>query len=260
MDNIHAFGQALVEAIIARGISNVEYLADDEAIRFDNDNDHGILNVENFHKMTLAGRPLDDIAEQIVRLHQTMEQMKNAPPLDFETVKPLLRMTIVSDDFKADMGTFRAILPGVKAALVLDYPEFMRHVIPRDIEAMGQAEDLLWYAATANTLADAPEPTPVDLGEAGEALVFECDYGAAHAWMFAASQDGALLAMPRRDLGFVMLANRGDMQAATSAARIALGFFDAPDGDHSLVATVYYLEKGSLAGIIQAAPMPRQAS
>lgn len=259
MDNIHAFGQALVNALAERGIST-EYLADDEAIRFDRNDGHGVLGVENFYRTHLAGRTAEDIADQLVRLHQQMQGWIASGTPSFNEARPLLRLTLVHENFNADIGTCRPILPGIKAAVVFDYPEFMRHVLARDIAAMGEPEDVLWEVASANTFADMPEPTMVNLGNNQNALVFECSYGAAYAWMYAIGHESAFLAVPRRDLGVVLPGTPDDMQAMAAIASVTYGLFNAPDSDHPLLPTVYYLKNGELAGLAGAVPNPQKAS
>lgn len=240
-DNIHTFGQTLAGTVAARGGPQMEYLADDESLVFEDGNLKQIVNLGNFFRMHQAGRSIESIADFIVDLGK-----RQGTPLDFETVRPLLHLHVVSEDFADDHGLFRPLALGLKQALVLDYPDFVRFIVQADLEQSGQLEDVLWQIAEINTDAKMPEPHVESLPGGKEALVFDCSMGAVYAWRKASTQSAAILGVPRRDLGAVVTDDQPDTVAMIAA--FALEAYSVAE-DHPLSPLAYLLRDGKLAGI-----------
>ena len=241
MDKIHAFGQALAQAIAARGGPQMEYLHDNQTIVFEDGDLKQRVNLHNFFRMHEDGRPLEDIADFIIQLGKEQNTL-----IDLQTARPLLHLHIVSEEYPEDQGLFRPVGPGLKAALVLDYPDFVRFLLKADIEKIGEFENVLWAIAEVNTDAKMPEPVREQMPNGKEALVFDCSMGAVYAWRYATTHGTAICGMPRRDLGFITADNMPDSFAMLGIA--TLNYFREAE-DHPLSPLVYRFVNGNLTGV-----------
>ncbi len=241
MEKLHAFGDALAQAIAACGGPQMKYIPDDQTIVFEDGDLKQIVNIYNFFRMHEAGRPVEDIANFIVRLGNEQKT-----PVDLQTARPLLHLHVVSEDYLKEQGLFRPCGPGLKAALVLDYPDFVRFLVKGDLEKIGESEDVLWAIAEVNTDAKMPEPVREQMPNGKDALVFECSMGAVYAWRYAITHGTAICGMPRRDLGFVTTDDTPESFAMLGIATVAY-FREAED--HPLVPLAYRFVNGKLAGV-----------
>ncbi len=249
MDNIHAFGEALAKAIKEIGGPKMEYVADDEALLFEDGDIQQRANLRNFFRMHQAGRSVESIAEFIAGLSRTQ-----GTPVDLETARTHLHLHVVSEGYMEDAGVFRPIGPGLKAALVLDFPEYVRFLVKRDLETIGESEDVLWAIAEVNTDAKMPEPAREGMPNGKEALVFECSMGAVYAWRYATTHGTAICGLPRRDLGFVTTDDTPESFAMVGIA--TLSYFREAE-DHPLAPLAYRFVDGKLAGAGGAIATPR---
>ncbi len=249
MDNIHAFGEALAKAIVEIGGPKMEYVADDEALLFEDGDVQQRANLRNFFRMHQVGRPLESIAEFIVGLGKTQ-----GTPVDLETARTHLHLHVVSEGYMEDAGVFRPIGPGLKAALVLDFPDYVRFLVKADLEKIGESEDVLWAIAEVNTDAKMPEPAREGMPNGKEALVFECSMGAVYAWRYATTHGTATCGLPRRDLGFVTTDDTPESFAMLGIA--TLSYFREAE-DHPLSPLAYRFVDGKLAGAGGAIATPR---
>ena len=249
MEKVHAFGEALAQAIVARGGPQMEYLPDDQTIVFEDGDLKQIVNIHNFFRMHEAGRPVEDIADFIVRLGNEQKT-----PVDLQTARPLLHLHVVAEDYLEEQGLFRPFGPGLKAALVLDYPDFVRFLVKADLEKIGESEDVLWAIAEVNTDAKMPEPAREQMPNGKEAMVFACSMGAVYAWRYATTHGTAICGLPRRDLGFVTTDDTPESFAMLGIATISY-FREAED--HPLAPLTYRFVDGKLAGAGGAIATPR---
>ena len=249
MEKVHAFGEALAQAIVARGGPQMEYLPDDQTIVFEDGDLKQIVNIHNFFRMHEAGRPVEDIADFIVRLGNEQKT-----PVDLQTARPLLHLHVVAEDYLEEQGLFRPFGPGLKAALVLDYPDFVRFLVKADLEKIGESENVLWAIAEVNTDAKMPEPAREQMPNGKEAMVFEGSMGAVYAWRYATTHGTAICGLPRRDLGFVTTDDTPESFAMLGIATLA-EYSTAED--HPLTPLVYRFVKGRLAGSGGALGMPQ---
>jgi len=250
VEKIHAFGQALAKAIAAHGGPRMEYLADDQTLVCDHDDGiKEIVAVHNFFRMHEAGRPLEDIADFIVELAREQKT-----PIDLATARQLLHLHVVSEDYLEEQGLYRPLGPGLKAVLVLDYPDFVRFVVRGDLETIGESEGVLWAIAEINTDAKMPEPAKAQLPNDREVMVFNCSMGAAYAWRYAVTHGTAICGMPRRDLGFVTTEDTPESFAMVGIATLTQ-FREAED--HPLSPLAYRFVQGKLAGTGGARVVPK---
>ena len=249
MEKIHAFGEVLARAISARGGPPMEYLADDQTIVFEDGDLKQIVHIHNFFRMYEADRPVEEIADFIVHLGK---QQKT--PIDLAKARSFLHLHIVSEDYLDDHGIFRPLGPGLKAALMLDYPDFVRFIVKPDLENIGESEDVLWVIAEINTDAKMPEPVHEQMPNGKEALAFDCSMGAIYAWRYAMTHGAAICGMPRRDLGFVTTDDTPESFAMVGIATLAY-FREAED--HPLSPLAYRFVNGKLAGTGGAMVVPK---
>ncbi len=248
MDNIHAFGEALAKAITEIGGPKMEYVADDEALLFEDGDIQQRANLRNFFRMHQAGRSVESIAEFIAGLSRTQ-----GTPVDLETARTHLHLHVVSEGYMEDAGVFRPIGPGLKAALVLDFPEYVRFLVKRDLETIGESEDVLWAIAEINTDAKMPEPSCERMPNGKDTLVFDTSMGAVYAWRYAMTHGTAICSMPHRDLGFVTLDDTPDSFAMIGI--VTLNQFEDAEA-YTLSPLTYRFTDGKLAGIGGAARLP----
>jgi len=242
--DVNAFGQTLAAALIERTGAKMVYVPEDQQIIQEDGDRKQVVNIGNFHLMHEDGRSIAEVVDLIIRLRE-QENVEITP----EEARTHLHLHVVSVDYRDDAGVFRSVGPGIKAALILDYPDFVRFLTKADFEKLGEPEDVLWAIAEVNTDAKMPKPKIVHAPNGDEIQVFDCSMGAVYAWRYAATHGEVLCGVPHREIGFV--ANPTSEETAKMLVLTAMSFFGEAES-HALSPFVYIFKGGEARGMLGA--------
>ena len=242
--DVNAFGQALAAALIERTGAKMVYVPEDQQIVQEDGDRKQVVNLGNFYQMHEGGQSIEDVVALIIRLRE-QENVEITP----EEARTHLHLHVISADYMDDAGVFRSVGPGIKDALVLDYPDFVRFLTKADFEKLGEPEDVLWAIAEVNTDAKMPEPKIAHAPNGDEIQVFDCSMGAVYAWRYATTHGEVLCGVPHREIGFV--ANPTSEETAKTLVLTAMSFFSEA-ASHALSPFVYVFRDGEAHSMLGA--------
>lgn len=184
--DLDAFGVGLAEAIHERLGEPVEFDHTKAAIRIGAGDVRAEIALETFYGMHEGGEALGRIADRIASL---WTETKNPPPLAWEEVKDRVVAHVVRHPPAVPQVVVAQLSPLLGVAAAVDSPDYLRILLPRDLEAMAVSQDVVREVARLNmerALAGAPgkeETSPFG----HRVVVFEGDLAADRAYALSAS-------------------------------------------------------------------------
>lgn len=236
--DIRAFGSALAAAL--RETHGMAYALnpDEDALTFTDGSLSGRVGLQAFYAMFLGGRPVSDIAALVAEIHRGQGPLEH-----LGAIQEQLLCHLVPERMDPDGALMRTAAPGLKEALAVDHPAYVRMLTPHDLVSLDETADAMWARAEMNMRRRAvPEESEEIAGEHWFSFRSADD-----AWFFARRQEHAAVAVPAPHVG-VVIGGSPDSETLGALAAWAAHTF-CQERAHVLSPAVYLFSGGHLAGV-----------